>query len=474
MKVARKLTLALVAAVCLVLVVHGMLVARRELSFFETDRRREAHEMGRALVAVIDEVRRTQGDARAQALVEAANEREASISFRWVWLDSIAPELVSNLAAGQETVVRRQNQGEDQIVTYVPLSRTGRGATLEIASSFASARRYVSRSILAIAATTVVATAVAAILALAVGAYFVGRPIRALAEKARRVGMGDLGGPLQLRARDELGELAREMNAMCDRLADERTARMHALDQLRHAHRLATVGRLASGIAHELGTPLHVVTGWSKMIANGEVEGAEAKDAAHNISSAAERMARIIRQLLDFARRAPAKKDPIDLRLVAQQTVSLLAPILEKRHVEATVTDGPSLSAPADPAQVQQALANLFVNGVDAMENGGALRVEIDTVTRRPPPDVGLTERAWARLRVTDTGHGIDPAHIDEIFEPFFTTKDVGEGTGLGLSVTYGIVREHGGFIEVESTVGVGTRFDLHLPLTAGGRDSHA
>src|SRR5206468_11104743 len=125
---------------------------------------------------------------------------------------------------------------------------------------------------------------IAGMLALVLGVLFIGRPISRLAAKARRVGTGDLSGPLQLSQRDELGELAKEINLMCERLADERSAREQATDQLRHADRLTTVGKLASGLAHELGTPLNVVAGRAKLIATGEVEGAEVIDSARIVA----------------------------------------------------------------------------------------------------------------------------------------------------------------------------------------------
>ncbi len=473
MKLARKLTLALVVAVCAVLAVHGWLSARRELAFFEEDRARGAHAVGRTLVAVVREVWRTQGEARARAIVGEANEREGAVSFKWVWLGEDVPDApavpadrLSGLTKDQEVVTRV----DDKLYTYVPLVREAdRIAVLEITSSLVEHQRHVRRSLVATAITTGVLTVLAAIVTSALGAWFVGRPMRALIGKARRVGAGDLGGPLELPQRDELGELAAEMNAMCDQLAAERAARAATLDQLRHAHRLAIVGRLASGIAHELGTPLHVVTGWARMIESREVEGEGAVSAAKNVTAAADRMAKIIRQLLDFARPRKAQMEPVDLRHLARQTLSLLAPLLEKRSVTATVSEGESVRIAADASQVQQALANLVVNGIDARKEGGPLDIDVAIVRAKPPAEHGGVEGPWAKLSVRDRGEGIPHENVDQIFEPFFTTKAVGEGTGLGLSVSYGIVHEHGGWIEVESAPGHGTCFHVYLSAEPRG-----
>lgn len=476
MKLARKLTLALVVAVCAVLAAHGWLSARRELAFFEEDRARDAHAVGRTLVAVVREVWRTQGEARARAIVGEANEREANVSFKWIWLGgdahdapAVPSDRLLGLANDQEIVTREG----DRLYTYVPLVRAAdRTAALEITSSLAEHQRHVRRSLVATAITTGILMLVAALVTSAVGAWFVGRPMRALIGKARRVGAGDLDGPLELPQRDELGELAAEMNAMCDQLSAERAARMATLDQLRHAHRLAIVGRLASGIAHELGTPLHVVTGWARMIESREVEGDAAVAAAKNVTSAADRMAKIIRQLLDFARPRTAQKEPVDLRNLAGQTLSLLTPLLEKRHVVAKVGEGDPVRVAADASQIQQALANLVVNGIDAMKEGGPLEIGIEVVRAKRPAEHGASpgaEARWARLSVRDHGEGIPKENVEQIFEPFFTTKEVGEGTGLGLSVSYGIVHEHGGWIEVESTPGHGTCFHVYLSAEIEG-----
>jgi signal transduction histidine kinase len=313
--------------------------------------------------------------------------------------------------------------------------------------------------------------AVCGALAMLLGGWFVGRPIRSLVGKARRIGAGDLSGPLVLKQRDEIGVLADEFNAMCERLARARddvvaatAAKIAMLEQLRHADRLSTVGKLASGIAHELGTPLNVVSGRARLIADG-LSGDETRESAEAIVEQAQRMTRIIRQLLDFARRKSADKSPHDLRAVARQTVTLLAPLAEKNGVRLTVEEGAGeLHADIDVAQLQQALTNLIVNGVQAMPRGGAVRVALGRGHARPPADHDGTEGDFLRISVIDEGEGMNNDTMAHIFEPFFTTKPPGEGTGLGLSVTYGIVKDHRGWIEMSSRVGVGSRFTVFLP----------
>jgi two-component system, NtrC family, sensor kinase len=309
--------------------------------------------------------------------------------------------------------------------------------------------------------TTLTLALVSGGLSVVLGFWFVGRPVRALEGKARRIGKGDLGTPLRLPQKDELGELATEINAMCENLAEahqrierETAARLAALEQLRHADRLMTVGKLASGVAHELGTPLNVISARAAMIVAPDTTPPETLEYARIIGDASSRMAKIIRQLLAFARRKPAEKALHDLRRLASETLDLLRPIAAKKNVRfALVCDAPEMRINIDGGEIQQALTNLVVNAIQAMGEGGLCEVEI----AREPGD-------HVCVRVRDEGPGIAEDHLPHLFEPFFTTKDVGEGTGLGLSVTHGIVEDHGGWISVESEPKKGSAFSMHLP----------
>jgi signal transduction histidine kinase len=248
------------------------------------------------------------------------------------------------------------------------------------------------------------------------------------------------------------------------RVETETKARIVALEQLRHADRLSTVGKLASGIAHELGTPLNVISGRASMIATKEVEGAESIESARIVVQSADRVTGIIRQLLDFARRRGPQRAEEDLGAIAQQTTSLLRTLAGKKRVTLEVAGEPHVVADVDSAQLQQALTNLVVNAIQAANQGGNVSVTLGAERATPPPDVGGDERETAFLRVKDDGPGMSDEVLAHVFDPFFTTKGVGEGTGLGLSVAWGIARDHGGWIAAESAPGEGATFTLHLP----------
>ncbi len=247
------------------------------------------------------------------------------------------------------------------------------------------------------------------------------------------------------------------------RLAVETELRRSALDQLRHAERLNTVGKLASGLAHELGTPLNVVAGRAHLIAAGRLDAEGVKRSARIIAEQSGRMAVLVRQLLTFARRGGVETAPVELDALAREATELLEPIAKPKHVELRLAGEPVV-ARANRAELMQVLTNLVANAVDAMPRGGAVTLTARTESAHLPEVAGAGVRQWAVIEVADEGSGIAAAVLPRIFDPFFTTKDIGEGTGLGLAIVFGIVRDHGGAIRVESRIGQGTTFRVYLP----------
>ena len=214
-----------------------------------------------------------------------------------------------------------------------------------------------------------------------------------------------------------------------------------------------------------------MIAGRAKLIAGQDLSADDTRRSARIIGQQAERMTAIMRQLLDFARRGQARKQPVELNGLVQGVVELLAPTARKQSVELDwqVSEEP-LTVDADPGQLQQVLLNLAMNGIQAMPDGGRLelRLEAQGELTRPGSEAPQPGR-WCGIRVADQGQGIAGEDLPHIFDPFFTTKDIGQGTGLGLSIAYGIVEEHGGWIEVVSTPGEGSLFSVFLPLAHNG-----
>jgi signal transduction histidine kinase len=486
MRLVPKLSLVFLVCSTVILGANGWLRVRREVGLLEADRIHDHDLIGRALGASVAAVWRSDGEESAMRLIDAARAGEGRLRVRWVWLDGrrdardLHVDLASIAATPPGATLSRlapDGHGEVERYTYAPLAvADGKGA-LELSEPLeterASARRIVADTVRTMAVLAVATT----LLSYVLGSYFVGRPVRALVEKARRIGAGDFRGPVVLSSHDELAELGREMNATSDalvsaheRVARETAARIGALEQLRHADRLTTVGKLASGVAHELGTPLNVVAARADMIRARDTTPSEAQAYATAIVEAARKMTRIIRQLLEFARRRGPEKERGDVAVIAERTLELLRPLAERQHVSLSllVRDGP-YEAPVDAAQIEQALTNLVMNAVQATpsDTGGAVEVSVTLEQAVPPSDPAGSGGRFVAVRVCDRGEGIAPENLAHVFEPFFTTKDVGTGTGLGLSVAYGIVNDHGGWMTVESKLGRGTTFALFLPAVA-------
>ncbi len=486
MKLSLKFSAILIVGIVILSAADGFLRVRRQVALFENDMRRDHRSMGATLASAAADVWSAEGKQPAMEMINRFNRKKTNVEIRWLQQNGLgggprdeaaAGAVLAAVAGGKpaETIETRAS-GDRYLCTYLPVSVDGRmvGA-LEISESFALQQSYVRSTIVRAALTTLATVVILCSAVLLLGYLFVGRPISALVEKTRRVGAGDFSWKLSLGQRDELAALADEMNIMSGRLEEanrkvvtETAARIAALEQLRHADRLTTVGQLASGIAHEVGTPLNVVSGRAKMIVSGRAAGEEIANNARIIMEQVDRIAGTIRQLLDFARRRESRKAVVDIRDIVRKTLELLDPVAGRTGVELRLSDaaGPVL-ADVDDAQLQQALTNLVINGIQAMPGGGGLTVAVGTAAATPPPGHGGPEGEHARISVRDEGIGIPADNMPRLFDPFFTTKDVGEGTGLGLSVAYGIARENGGWIGVESGEGGGSTFTIYLPSEA-------
>jgi polar amino acid transport system substrate-binding protein len=291
---------------------------------------------------------------------------------------------------------------------------------------------------------------------------------RLLAERDRLTdSLRELNATLESKVAERTAELeqrARQLEEAWAKVRSESEARIAALEQLRHEDRLKIVGRLASGIAHELGTPLNVISGYAGMIAGGSLSPHDTTESARTIKAQSERIASIVRQILDFARRRPGQRIAVDLQQLARQTLDLATPLAQKRNVNLILTDGNDAAVvKADVEQVRQVLLNLITNAVQAMHRSGNVEVAIGPARAPLAADRGDPDK-YVCISVLDEGEGIPEENLGRIFDPFFTTKGPGKGTGLGLAITEGIVREHGGWITVESTVGKGSRFCVYLP----------
>lgn len=309
-----------------------------------------------------------------------------------------------------------------------------------------------------------------------IGEVLVSRPVARLQDMAHRVGAGDPDARVDITSGDEFEALGNSLNDMAAQLSQARAelvreteARIEALEGLRHADRLATVGKLAAGVAHELGTPMNVVLMRARMIADGQL--ADPRESARVIADRTEAMASLVRSLLDFARRRSRDTVRLDGPGLLHTVVDLLQPMARKRDMTVTIGPCEPFAVDGDPAGIQQVLSNLVVNALQAMRAGGTVRLGCKTCELTPPVEVGGERGRFACLTVHDEGPGIPPEIRRHLFEPFFSTKGVGEGTGLGLAISWGIARDHGGWVDVETDAEHGTTFALVLPLVTEGAE---
>lgn len=222
--------------------------------------------------------------------------------------------------------------------------------------------------------------------------------------------------------------------------------------QLRYADRSALVAKLAASFVHDVGTPLNVISGCASLISEGVPDAKKLKDYADKIADQTNRIHSMIRHFLDFAQKESPERPRTSLLYLVRESTALFESIARKNRVRLRIAEGRDVEARVDPGQIQHAFADLLINAIEAMPEGGRATVTLSS------------RDGAAAIEVQDEGPGIPDADRERVFEPFFTTKTAGRGTGLGLSVAKSIIEIHGGRIELSSAPEGGSRFTLHLP----------
>jgi signal transduction histidine kinase len=255
--------------------------------------------------------------------------------------------------------------------------------------------------------------------------------------------------PLVSKDQEQIGRLI---------IIDDVTDRAELEQRLVQADKLSSIGLLAAGVAHEVNTPLAVISTYAQMLAKQVAEDSQKSLILEKIAKQTFRASEIVNSLLNFSRTSTTSYGGVSINKVVQETLSLLEHQFVKSGIQIKTDLDPDVPlVHGNGSKLQQVFLNLFLNARDAMGTGGTLEV-----------------RSWAdglgaRIEVSDTGHGIAPENLHRIYDPFFTTKGAKKGTGLGLSVTYGIIQEHGGSIEVSNRRGGGATFRVELPLAVPG-----
>lgn len=280
----------------------------------------------------------------------------------------------------------------------------------------------------------------------------VAKPVAHLLDATEILASGDLSHRIEVKRNDELGQLQRSFNDMISRLAETQ-------NQLYQSNKLASVGRLTAGIAHEINNPLTGILTYSSLLQKTRPEDSELQEDLSTIVRETKRCREIVKGLLDFSRQLPPRKTVVNFNDIVNRALDIVDHQLEVNHirVERSLADElPPLRV--DPNQLEQVLLNLLVNAADAIgPEGGEIRISTDLKEVNEHPKV--------QVRISDSGCGIPPGDLDKVFDPFFTTKGEKKGTGLGLAVVWGIIDEHGGTISIESKTAEGTTFTILLPV---------
>ena len=478
MSINTKLVLLLTLAVGAVMLVGSILSLRQRESALETALGDELRAHAVTLQIALEEnyqngrineaqklIDRLRGNSRVYGVLlfdengalRSASQFETAKDFRQ------PPELARVLQTGEpiEFVRSIENRKFLSIILPLRLAENKRGA-IEIVKPLALIEDDIARARVNRLATTFLLLATIFLVVYVVLRRSLSRPITALLVGARTLGEGDLSHRVGVgKNADELAQLATEFNRMADNLAEQKRRaeleaenRLNLEKELRHSERLASVGRLAAGIAHELGAPLNVIDARAEQL----IERADAprEKQIKNLTiirAQSSRITRIVRQLLNLARPYNLRFDRVNLNDLIESALEGFE-TTERIKIESAANKDLNVSGDAD--YLRQVFVNIFRNAAQAMDGDGTLKIEI-TETRRG-------DKNFTAVEISDTGRGIAPESLEKIFDPFYTTKDIGEGTGLGLAVSRRIVEEHGGAIEAENNARGGATFTIYLP----------
>ena len=343
------------------------------------------------------------------------------------------------------------------------------GITLTVLKSYDGAIASLARLNHLLIALGLIAVVAGAGLAFLISDTFT-RPLANLVAGVGALERGDFGYPLRTKGRDEVAQVTQAFDRMRNTLKKNDQQREQLEGQLRQSQKMEALGQMAGGVAHDFNNLLTIIRGHSDILQQRLGRGDPLQTSSEQIMKAADRAASLTRQLLAFCRMQVLQPKVLDLNDLVSEMYKLLRRLV-REDIAFRFQAGESLGRiKADPGQIEQVIVNLTVNACDAMPEGGTLTIETcnveadEELARSRPP---LQPGDYVLLVVTDTGYGMDGNTRARIFEPFFTTKEKGKGTGLGLATVYGVVKQSGGCIWVESEPGKGARFEVYLPRVA-------
>jgi len=484
-KVGTRLTLVLLLALTPVVAVYTYWSVARSTRTYIDDLKRETRASTRALVpAVENDLRDNEWDEIHYVLKRMSRDGTLSVLFDsegTLWHDlsgfphALVPEAAEFRLADSHrfTEFERSVGGRRWFCRLVTINLAGRrSGYLLVSQDWTDISEDLrARSFGSVAAAVLVMALIAAIIPLAIQ-HYVSNPLSELSRRVTR--LSDQGEADSGRPGDEVELLTEEFRRLDQQLVQagadllERHRRELELERrLQHADRLATIGTLASGLAHEIGTPMGVIRARAEYLLHSRPASPKLNDGLEIIIKQIDRISGIVRMLLNYAREREPIRTACDLRPIVEHALSLVETEAARRQVRLSLELGEQpLTAECDADQLQQVFINLAVNALDAMDpDGGILRVVAEVT--------GLGDERRARITFADTGPGVPPQVRSRVFDPFFTTKEPGKGSGMGLAVSQSIMRDHGGDLSFEPGP-EGARFFITIPLAPADASAQA
>jgi two-component system NtrC family sensor kinase len=476
MKIGTRLAVGLLVALTPVVSVYTYNRVRTSARIFEQDLKRETRASELALNEALrldiqrsewNDIRAVFASIRQQGLAVAVLDKSGKV---WYALPDFPVKLPANseifaqIKANGDAEFTQEAGGRYWFCRIAPMRSDPSLGYLLVAQDWTEVQRDLYRRTISSIIAGIVVVSLTVILIPLVSRKYVSRPLAELSRRVSRLASGEeterepAGDEVTL-ITEEFRKLARELSVARRRLLDESERKLELERRLRHSDKLATIGTLASGLAHEIGTPLGVIRGRAEHLLRSRPDEVRLNAGLEIIINQIDRITRIVRMLLDFGRRREPIRVTSDVRTIVQRTLHLLETEADRRNIRLESALGPApLLADCDVDQLQQVFVNLGMNALDAMaQSGGTLRVSAQRVVE------GGRERV--RLVFQDDGPGVDDELRDRVFDPFFTTKDPGKGTGMGLAVSQSIVRDHDGEITLEKQ-SRGASFVVSLPLS--------
>ncbi|MBN1696681.1 MAG: hypothetical protein JW881_04115 [Spirochaetales bacterium] len=486
MKISYKLFFSIIIVFIVSFIIYGIFAYQRDLNNYIQDIKTDTKTLAKVLSIEFVTVWERDGLSFSLELLDEVNEHSTA-RIRWVWLDSdneirFKPVIDCEKILGQSDrdVSSFINLDEGKFIcTYLPvnlpISRTGAIEVYEDLSSVIDT--FFINNMVHLGIVALFISICTFILIWVIGYFMLSKRISGILGFIKRLGAGNRSDMIAVKGNDEISTIASGLDAMRtelksteEMLMKERDEHIKILEQLRHMDRLAVIGKITSGIAHELGTPLNIISGRAKLLNSFDLSHDEIIENANIIGEQTDNITTIIKNMLNFSRRKKPEKKPVNINTIVRKTIDMFGLNKEYRRVSIELIENEKdIIGNVDRIQIQQVLSNIILNSIQAIPGEGKIEIGVSIVSMTLPGVPAGTVNKTLSLYIKDNGPGIPEADIENVFKPFFTTKSTQGGSGIGLSLVKDIIKDYHGRIEVENNPEGGCCFNIYLPIIGDG-----